>query len=144
MADTIIVERTQNVDSEGVPAAAGQGYAPDGFTFCTLEPKALMAVPGRYRLGVRPMSHSPAMRVEILGAMQVDGTTLDGGFLHSINRASESKGCIGVGSHFGAPGLLLGGISDRVADKLAELVQDVLKADGEAWIEIKDLRGEVA
>ena len=131
MTDTIIIQRLDEVDSDGTAATEGNGTAPDGYTFLTLEPTALLTPPGRYPMRVLPMaSHGPALRVELI----VPGHT--GRFLHSINRASESLGCTGIGDFRPASGLLSGGIYHHVADKLAELVADVIKADGEAWCSI--------
>lgn len=132
MVDTLIIERLREVESAG--ATEGHGIGPDGFEFLTLERNAVMVAPGRYPLKIGVMAHhGNAIRAEIV----VPGRS--GIFIHSGNRASESEGCPLVGSKSPAPGLLLGGLSDRVADKIAELVADVLKADGEAWIVIKPI-----
>lgn len=132
MNPSIIVQRGPEVDSDGTSATTGTGIGPDGFAFLTLEPLETLTPPGTYEIQVHPMaSHGPALRVEIMGFDDNER------FFHSINRASESRGCTGVGDTWAAPGLLTGGISHHVADKLAELVTDVIKADGKAWCLIK-------
>lgn len=132
MSPSIIVQRGPEVDSDGTPATTGTGIAPDGFTFLTLEPTATLTPPGLYEIQVHPMvSHGPALRVEIMGFDDNER------FFHSINRASESRGCTGVGDTWVAPGLLTGGISHHIADKLAQLIADVITTDGKAYCLIK-------
>ena len=128
MTDTITIHRLNPVDSAGTPAQEGVGETADGFRFLTLEPTATLTPAGTYELAVRPMaSHGPALRVEIVGFD--DGER----FFHSINRAVESRGCTGVGDDRPIPGLLTGGISHHVADKLAEIVSDAIARDGKAY-----------
>lgn len=99
------------------------------FGCLALENQDHLCPPGKYQLKNAPMvSHGGVIRAEL---QDVPGR--EGIFIHSIEKAADSLGCIGVGDYRITSGTLGGGILHHIADKIAALVA----ADPEnSWITI--------
>lgn len=113
------LHRAYRLDSIGVPAFAGY-LDNDGDFYClTLENVLLAIKAGTYPLHWGLMVSHGVHRAEITG---VEGRS--GLFIHSIENASQSLGCPGVGDSRGLGGTLHGGVAHGIAHKLADLVRD--------------------
>lgn len=126
------LQRGDEVDSEGITGVQGTLTEPNAkFSCLTLENLAFLCLAGRYQLKPEPMvSHKNILRAEL---QDVKGHT--GVFLHSGEKAADSKMCPLVGRIRPTPGTLAGGLSALVADKIARMVQ----ADpNNSWLVIKD------
>lgn len=125
-----ILQRGDEVDSEGVVGVQGTITSNVGFKCLTLENKAVLCPAGRYRLKTEPMvSHNNAKRAEL---QDVKGHT--GVFIHSGAKAADSKMCPLVGKIRPTPGTLAGGLSSLIADKIARLVS----SDVDSWLVIRN------
>lgn len=122
------------VDSEGIPGVQGQlNCSFNGehvFGCLTLENQAALCPAGRYPLKVAPMvSHGGVIRAELQDVPDHEGV-----FLHSGEKAADSRMCPLCGDSRPTPGTLSGGLTHGIAETIAEFV----KVDpGASFITIK-------
>ena len=114
---TFTINRESEVDSLGVPGITGTLSTPDGFSCLTLEGKLTLCPTGTYKLIRGFMETHQVYRAELV---DVPGHT--GVFIHSGEKASDSRMCPLVGDSRPTPGTLAGGQLHHVADQIAMMV----------------------
>jgi hypothetical protein len=124
------LRRCKTVDSLGVRGVAGYLENEGDFHCLTLEGFLTLCPSGTYRLQRGFMETHKVYRAQL---MSVPGHT--GVFIHSGEKASDSRMCPLVGDRRPTPGTLAGGTAHHVADKLADLVGD----NANCTIEILDI-----